>query len=797
MRRNIGRRACCVAAAIAATITLTTSGQEQLPRLLPLRGEAVLERLSLPPELKDLAVSPDGRSVAYVRTSVDRETLHYSRQIQRLHHDLDGLTSTLWLCDLATGRRTRLEYDGRIRALVVAGQIKARWSHDSRRLALLEQTDGKASLVTWDVDAPGRPTRHPLVNLRSAEKSELAVDNWTWISERDIVVLGLVPTAKYPVLFQTVFQRRFFAPGENEYAFFRSRYNRDDDVPTRPGFGTHDHYERRPLRLQLVWTRAARITEVHMPEPMFSVPVIYDAEPMGVAWTLANDRRHVLIPSRDPRLSEQSSEAVYQMAQIHRGAPEAREIAKARSRVYALDVQTGEMREVYAGGPGRISAIAEVPNQQGNTLAVVEEQPRLAIWPAWDRWASIRRVDTRNATSEDIDVPDDVWLASALYRGVRNGRVYRHESGRWSQRPRIEEVDVATGTTTRLSPPDMWATWCDVSSDGRTVVAVLENVQTPPELHRWHASTQRWQRVADAEYRAPDHDLGPVEVVTWRSRDDRLDLTGILIKPPNLTNSKRLPLIVFINGGVAASTSPPENQYSSAVGVGSLKAHVLASEGYLVFIPNFRGTAGHSRAYNEALIGQFGRQWDYDIEAGIDKLIATGDADPERLGIMGFSAGSDEAIYALAHSKRFKAAVIESGDVMLPEVWLSSLPLPTWYIQSRDSYIRLIGFDPVEKVWADAYAIGTPILMRYGGSMKSSDRLFDRQAQVDKLAVALRKNNVPYDIIVDRDGHAIVNRQYLTEYHSRVLQWFDHFILGRGESPLPAPENQRPVQPQY
>jgi hypothetical protein len=58
--------------------------------------------------------------------------------------------------------------------------------------------------------------------------------------------------------------------------------------------------------------------------------------------------------------------------------------------------------------------------------------------------------------------------------------------------------------------------------------------------------------------------------------------------------------------------------------------------------------------------------------------------------------------------------------------------------------------------------------------------------QTLKLIYALRKNRVPFDVVIDHDAHTNISPIYMREWQSRLLQWFDYFLLHKGENPIPA-----------
>ncbi|HEV7238237.1 MAG TPA: prolyl oligopeptidase family serine peptidase [Thermoanaerobaculia bacterium] len=112
-----------------------------------------------------------------------------------------------------------------------------------------------------------------------------------------------------------------------------------------------------------------------------------------------------------------------------------------------------------------------------------------------------------------------------------------------------------------------------------------------------------------------------------------------------------MPLLTFVHGGPASRFDQGYLGYLGHV----YAPQVLAANGYAVLRPNPRGTGGYGAAFRRANRNDWaGMDW-IDINAGIDKVIADGIADPDRLGLMGWSYGGFMASWAIGHSDRFKA----------------------------------------------------------------------------------------------------------------------------------------------
>lgn len=83
--------------------------------------------------------------------------------------------------------------------------------------------------------------------------------------------------------------------------------------------------------------------------------------------------------------------------------------------------------------------------------------------------------------------------------------------------------------------------------------------------------------------------------------------------------------------------------------------------GYAIFFPNPRGSNGYGEAFRMAVVGEWGYADYDDIQSGIDELIEDGIADPDRLGIMGWSYGGYMTAWTITQTDRFKAASVGAG----------------------------------------------------------------------------------------------------------------------------------------
>ena len=150
--------------------------------------------------------------------------------------------------------------------------------------------------------------------------------------------------------------------------------------------------------------------------------------------------------------------------------------------------------------------------------------------------------------------------------------------------------------------------------------------------------------------------LARSEVIRWKGALDE-EVEGILYYPLGYEAGKKYPLVTAIHGGPAGA----DMDYFTA-DWGDYP-HILASKGALVLNVNYHGSGNYGLRWVESIKGHYYEYEIPDILMGIDDLIGRGLADPERLGIMGWSNGSILAIEASLRSGRFKVLCAGAGDI--------------------------------------------------------------------------------------------------------------------------------------
>jgi dipeptidyl aminopeptidase/acylaminoacyl peptidase len=224
--------------------------------------------------------------------------------------------------------------------------------------------------------------------------------------------------------------------------------------------------------------------------------------------------------------------------------------------------------------------------------------------------------------------------------------------GPWNVESRLFRVNVDGSAFATVAGTDQVVTEADVR--GARAVFVAQSLTEPPELHVFDGRTTRRLTNHAAAYR--DRELGETRVVRWKNPQDGLEIEGLLTLPLGYRGG-RVPLITFVHGG------PASNFHRGFLGyIGTMvPMHALTARGFAVLRPNPRGSGAYGLAFRRANANDWGGMDWSDVEAGVDKVIADGIADPGRLGLLGWSYGGYLAAFSLAKTDRYRAVVIGAG----------------------------------------------------------------------------------------------------------------------------------------
>ena len=214
----------------------------------------------------------------------------------------------------------------------------------------------------------------------------------------------------------------------------------------------------------------------------------------------------------------------------------------------------------------------------------------------------------------------------------------------------LYSLDVASGKITQDNYAAGVVTGVNFNKGATMFGLVIQNAVSPPEAFVVRPGDKTPTQVSRANDDVAKLAVAKTVIVTWKSSDGR-DMEGLLTYPANYVEGTKVPLILNIHGGPAGVF-----QQNYIGGRGSYPIATFASRGYAILRPNPRGSSGYGTEFRRANIKDWG-VGDYDdLMTGVDKVIAMGVADPNRLGVMGWSYGGYMTSTIITKTKRFKAA---------------------------------------------------------------------------------------------------------------------------------------------
>ena len=253
--------------------------------------------------------------------------------------------------------------------------------------------------------------------------------------------------------------------------------------------------------------------------------------------------------------------------------------------------------------------------------------------------------------------------------------------------------------------------------------------------------------------------LGTVERFKAKSADGTM-IDAYLTRPPDAPAGK-LPTILRIHGG-------PVAQYSTGF---NLEWQMLAAKGFAVVAANPRGSSGYGREFSRAIWADWGNKDYDDVMAAVDTAIAMGVADPDRLGVGGWSYGGILTDHVISKTTRFKAAISGAsefnylanyGTDHYQRQWEAELGLP-W--QNTALWIKLSPFYRLDK-------IVTPTLV-VGGDADMNVPILGGQQLYQGLRRLGRETEL---VIYPGETHSIRRPSFQQDRFERYIAWYSKYL---------------------
>ena len=324
----------------------------------------------------------------------------------------------------------------------------------------------------------------------------------------------------------------------------------------------------------------------------------------------------------------------------------------------------------------------------------------------------------------------------------------------------LVKVDVGTGAIQSLVDGTDVVGEFDLTPDGN-VYALISRPQLPDEIFALtDVGLQQLSFVN--EKTLADLEMARVEKHAYKSKDGT-EMETFVVFPPGHKSKKAYPGILFIHGG-------PQGQWDYSF---EYEAQLLASQGYVVVMPNPRGSTGYGQAFAEAIYQDWGGIDYDDVIAAMEFAIEKGWVDEDRMGVYGWSYGGMMTNHVITKTAQFKAAITGAsatlymanyGHDQYQRWWEEELGLP-WLEENREKWDRISPFFKLGNVKTPTLIVGgehdwnVPIL--------NSEQLF----------IALKRQGVDTELVVyPEEGHSLSVPSYEKDLYERYFKWFKKYV---------------------
>jgi dipeptidyl aminopeptidase/acylaminoacyl peptidase len=303
---------------------------------------------------------------------------------------------------------------------------------------------------------------------------------------------------------------------------------------------------------------------------------------------------------------------------------------------------------------------------------------------------------------------------------------------------------------------------------GNNHIAITLSTDTStPEIYALEGSSTR-KLTSHNDRLLSQLQLGAVEDINFRSKDGT-EIHGLVVKPSSFKRGKKYPTIVWIHGGpnMQDDHSLQANLYPL-----QLERQLLAANGYVVLAINYRGSSGRGTEFSRSIFADWGHKEVADLLAGVDEVIRMGIADPDHLGIGGWSYGGILTDATIATDPRFKAAISGAGSGNHFGTYGTDQYAMQYNTELGPPWSKPEVWMKLSHAFFHADRIKTPTLFVCGEK--------DFNVPVggsEQMYQALRTLGVPTQLVIYPDQYHILTRpSFIRDRLERYLAWFAQYL---------------------
>jgi dipeptidyl aminopeptidase/acylaminoacyl peptidase len=263
------------------------------------------------------------------------------------------------------------------------------------------------------------------------------------------------------------------------------------------------------------------------------------------------------------------------------------------------------------------------------------------------------------------------------------------------------------------------------------------------------------------------------EYVNFKSKDGTT-VHGYLYKPLDYVAGKKYPAILRPHGG------PVWSYYAEFTHL----AQLFAANGYVVVYPNPRGSTGRGEDYAKAIFADWGNKDFQDDMAMVDYAIAQGLADPEKLGVGGWSYGGISTDFIITQTTRFKAAISGAGSTKFDSMYGHDQYVLDYETELGRPWEKRDVWDHVSMYWKVAN-VTTPTLFM-GGEVDWNVPILGGEQMYQSLKSLGKETEL---VVYPGEYHGFKTPTHLKDRMERYLSWYAHYVKADG-TPARPPEKK-------
>ncbi len=260
------------------------------------------------------------------------------------------------------------------------------------------------------------------------------------------------------------------------------------------------------------------------------------------------------------------------------------------------------------------------------------------------------------------------------------------------------------------------------------------------------------------------------EYVRFKSKDGTT-VAGYLFKPLDYVAGKKYPTLLHPHGGPVGAYYGEFNHFSQ----------LFAANGYVVLEPNPRGSSGYGQDYCKAIYADWGNK-DYQDDMGmVEYAIAQGVADPDKLGVGGWSYGGISTDFIIAQTTRFKAAISGAGSAFFASLYGHDQYILDYDVELGHPWDKRAVWEKISPFYKVAN-ITTPTLFM-GGEIDWNVPIVGSEQMYEAMKSLSRETEL---VVYPGEYHGFKTPSHIKDRLERHLSWYAHYVKGDGSPARPA-----------